>query len=387
MTSENTCASTATDNPNPPCCGIDNQQRDADGHNACTDQTKPQGTRPWYRHGWHGLSALTSVWSAILAIPLIVYLFDGEQFPTVMQISTDAFLGTLPFIIFAVLSIAYLKATGAETLVAKAFEGKTSRMIVFAALFGGLAPFCSCEVIPFIAGLLAIGVPLPAVMAFWLSSPLIDPPALLITAGALGWHFAIAKMIAAVSLGLLGGFLLQSLAAHPVYQSPLRHDRTAGGCCGSSPKQPQVQWAFWHDTERQKEFSNQFRENAVFLVKWLCFAYLLEALLILYIPASMIASIVGGEGLGSITLGALVGMPAYLNSYAAPPLVAGLMEQGMSPGSAMAFMIAGAISSIPAMTAVWSLVKKPVFFTYLGMGLFGAILLGYGFEVWVNTSP
>ena len=37
----------------------------------------------------------------------------------------------------------------------------------------------------------------------------------------------------------------------------------------------------------------------------------------------------------------LVGMPAYLNSYAAPPLIAGLMEQGMSAGSAMAFMTAG----------------------------------------------
>ncbi len=39
-------------------------------------------------------------------------------------------------------------------------------MIVLAALFGGLAPFCSCQVIPFVAGLLALGTPLPAVMAF-----------------------------------------------------------------------------------------------------------------------------------------------------------------------------------------------------------------------------
>ena len=42
----------------------------------------------------------------------------------------------------------------------------------------------------------------------------------------------------------------------------------------------------------------------------------------------------------------------------------------------MAFMVAGAISSIPAMTAVWSLVKKPVFVAYLGFGVGGAILFG-----------
>jgi uncharacterized membrane protein YraQ (UPF0718 family) len=45
-------------------------------------------------------------------------------------------------------------------------------------------------------------------MAFWLSSPLIDPPTLLITAGALGWEFAIGKAVFAVALGLFGGALV-----------------------------------------------------------------------------------------------------------------------------------------------------------------------------------
>lgn len=79
-------------------------------------------------------------------------------------------------------------------------------MIVLAALVGGLAAFCSCQVIPFIAGLLALGVPISAVMAFWLCSPLGDPASLLVTPGALGWDFAIGKTVAAVFLGLFGGF-------------------------------------------------------------------------------------------------------------------------------------------------------------------------------------
>ena len=116
--------------------------------------------------------------------------------------------------------------------------------------------------------------------------------------------------------------------------------------------------------------------NALFLVKWLALAYLLEALLITYVPADAIGSVVGGEGFLPIVIGALVGAPAYLNSYAAPALVAGLMEQGMSAGAAMAFMVAGAISSIPAMAAVWSLVNRPVFFAYIGFGIAGAIVIG-----------
>jgi uncharacterized membrane protein YraQ (UPF0718 family) len=45
-------------------------------------------------------------------------------------------------------------------------------------------------------------------------------------------------------------------------------------------------------------------------------------------------------------------MPAYLNSYVAPPLLVGLAEQGMSAGAAMAFMVAGAVNSVPEVAAV-----------------------------------
>lgn len=342
--------------------------------NCCGERVKP--TLSLLENLDHRLKPAKSVWTFILLIPLTVFLLDQTKIYEVISIAASALVATLPFIAFAVLLIAYLKATGAETLVAKAFEGRTSRMIFLASLFGGLAPFCSCEVIPFVAGLLAVGVPLPAVMAFWLSSPLIDPPSLLITAASLGWHFAIAKALAAVSLGLLGGFLLHAFSHYPLIHSPLQTSSQTNGCCGTGPTQKAPQWAFWHEANRRREFLQQFAENSLFLIKWLLFAYLLEALLILYVPASLIGSIVGGEGAGPVVLGALVGMPAYLNSYAAPALVAGFMEQGMSAGSAMAFMIAGAISSVPAMVAVWSLVKKPVFFTYLGLGLSGAVLLG-----------
>ena len=73
-------------------------------------------------------------------------------------------------------------------------------------------------------------------------------------------------------------------------------------------------------------------------------------------------------------------MPAYLNSYVAPPLLAGLMDQGMSAGAAMAFVIAGGVSSVPAMAAVWSLVTARVFAAYLGLGVIGAILAGLAWQ-------
>ena len=152
---------------------------------------------------------LKTPWAVIVAALVGVAVLDPNNLTATIKFALAALAHTAPFILFAVFLLAYLKSTGAEVMIAKAFVGRELRMIFLAALFGGLAPFCSCEVIPLIAGLLALGAPLSAVMAFWLASPLIDPPTLLITAAALGWPFAIGKAVAAVALGLFGGFVIR----------------------------------------------------------------------------------------------------------------------------------------------------------------------------------
>jgi len=337
-------------------------------------------TRPaiWQR----SLDGLRSVWGLIGLILLSVLVIDPANVQGIVTTAVNALLGTAPYILVAVLLIAWLKASGAETMIARAFQGRETRMIFLAALFGGLAPFCSCEVIPFIAGMLALGAPLSAVMAFWLSSPLIDPPTLFITASALGWDFAFGKMAGAVAVGLMGGFVTRLLVGQGLFADPLKSYETGGSCCSkSTPFEGQTVWRFWTEDERVQTFKEQTLSNGIFLLKWLTFAYLLQGLLVTYIPANLIGAAVGGEGVLPIVIGALVGAPAYLNSYAAPPLVAGLMEQGMSAGAGMAFMMAGAVSCIPAMAAVWSLVKAPVFAAYVVFGIGGAILVGIGFSL------
>jgi len=279
------------------------------------------------------------------------------EFGATLGFMANAMTSTAPFIIFAVLAVAYLKATGAETLLARAFEGAQTRMIVLAALLGGLSPFCSCEVIPFIAALLAVGAPLGAVMAFWLSSPLMDPAMFAITSGTLGFDFAIAKTVAAVGLGLFGGFITMALSNNPVFVDPLREKPKVGGCCGvKAPFQGKPVWAFWQQSERKLAFRDTAVENAVFLTKWLLLAYTIEALMIRYIPAEWVAKALGGEGIGTIILASFIGAPAYLNGYAAVPLVDALMTQGMSTGAALSFMIAVA--------------------AYLGLAVTGAIISG-----------
>jgi uncharacterized membrane protein YraQ (UPF0718 family) len=313
---------------------------------------------------------------------VLVALLDWPQLLPTLSFTAKALISTAPFILFAVLAVAYLKASGAESLLARAFEGNPVRMIIMAAMLGGLSPFCSCEVIPFIAALLAVGAPLGAVMAFWLASPLMDPAMFAITSGTLGWEFAVAKTIAAVSLGMFGGFGVMLAARTPVFVNPLRERPAIGSCCGTEkPFSGAPLWAFWKEQPRRETFRDTALENGLFLLKWLTLAYVIEALMLHYVPAQWIAGMLGGTGIMPILLGALVGAPAYLNGYAAVPLVDALLAQGMTQGAAMSFVIAGGVSCIPAAIAVWALVKPRVFAAYLGFALVGAVLAGLVWQI------
>ncbi|MCF6303716.1 MAG: permease, partial [Devosiaceae bacterium] len=163
----------------------------------------------------------------------------------------------------------------------------------------------------------------------------------------------------------------------------LREGVGNGGCGSAHVRNPEkVIWKFWGEPSRISKFSKSARSNLFFLGKWLTLAFFLESLMLAYIPAENIVALVGGGDFASIALATLAGVPAYLNGYAALPLVAGLMEQGMSSGAGMAFLIGGGVTSIPAAMAVWALARFPVFVAYIFLSLAGAFSAGMLFQAW-----
>ncbi|MCK0096209.1 permease [Yoonia sp. F2084L] len=326
------------------------------------------------------------VWLFTAAILAVLAVIDPTQAVQSLGFTAKALLETAPYLLLSIGLAAYAGATGADGLIARVFTGAPIIMIFVAAAFGGLSPFCSCGVIPLIAALLAMGVPLSAVMAFWLASPVIDPSMFALTVGVLGLEFAVAKTLAAIGLGVFGGFVTLALMRLGAFADPLREGVGNGGCGASSIRDPKPPvWAFWQDTERRAKFRRTAVSTTVFLAKWLTLAFVLESLMIAFLPADFVASAVGGEGLGSILTATLVGVPAYLNGYAALPLVSGLVEQGMAPGAGLAFLVAGGVTSLPAAIAVWALAKRSVFVLYVALALSGSLASGLLFQAWIAS--
>ena len=63
-------------------------------------------------------------------------------------------------------------------------------------------------------------------------------------------------------------------------------------------------------------------------------------------------------------------------------LVAGLLNQGMSGGAALAFLLGGATTTIPAMAAVFGLVQKRIFILYLVLTTVSAFLTGVLYQLY-----
>ncbi len=330
---------------------------------------------------WRSLR-MDPAWAAVAAIFAVLAAFMPQQAAVSAGFTAKAVGSVLPFFTISIGLAAYAKATGAENLIAKAFSGRVEVMIVIAGLVGALSPFCSCGVIPIIAALLASGVPLAPVMAFWLASPLMDPSMFAITMGVLGLQFAIAKTFAAIAVGLLGGFgVLAAQRLGVLAGPPLRDGVGNGGCAGSKIRNPkEVVWRYWQEPARQETFWTSARQNALFLGKWLVLAFVVESLMVAYVPDDLVAGIAGDGGFLSILGATLVGIPSYLNGNAALPLVAGLMDKGMAPGAAMAFLIGGGVTSIPAALAVWAVASRQVFVAYLAFAILGAVLAGIAFQ-------
>ncbi len=95
----------------------------------------------------------------------------------------------------------------------------------------------------------------------------------------------------------------------------------------------------------------------LFLGKWLSLAFLVEALIVHYLDPAWIAAALGGDQPFAIPLATAIGIPLYTSGVAAIPITEGLLASGMSPGAALAFLIAGPVTTVPAMLAVWALVK------------------------------
>ena len=233
--------------------------------------------------------------------------------------------------------------------------------------------------------MLAAGAPITPVMVFLISSPLISPSAFFVTLGGLGVDFALWRLGSAVVLGLTAGWLTDILVKMSYLESsvlrvePAEHveDRFAASCNASIEKNS----AGWMRKEIVTAFLRQLKRSGIFIGKFVMLAVIAQAVIVRYVPQNWVGLVVGANHSYSVLLSTLIGIPAYVNSFSAVPLLKGLIALGMDKGAALAFFIAGPVMSVPSMMAVVALFKRRILYVYATTGIAGALAFGYAYNL------
>lgn len=99
------------------------------------------------------------------------------------------------------------------------------------------------------------------------------------------------------------------------------------------------------------------------------------------IPPEWVPNLFGSGHVYSVPLAATLGLPFYINTEASLPLVRAMLDSGMSQGAALAFLIAGAGTSIGAIAGALTIARWKVVSLVVGVLWVGAILSGYLFDL------
>lgn len=324
------------------------------------------------------------MWAMAVIVTIAVAIYWPEKTQETLRFVVESFVDVAPTIAIGIVLAAWVAASGAGAVTAKWFEGRPASTIVIASAIGSVTPVCGVTVLPLMTGFLAAGVPLAPVMAFWLSSPVTDPAMFAVTWAVLGPAFAMGKMVAAFVLGIIAGAGTAALASTGMVQRPLRSSRLAAGsgCCGNGAA---VGFLFriWREPVRLRIFCAELLSMARLITLCLTFAFAAEFLLRDLLPPYLLATYVGEDSNYAIPLAVLVGAPLYLDGYAALPLVRGLLDLGMSPGAAMAFLVSGGAVSIWGVMAVVAVLRSATIALFVTLAAIGSLAIGYVFdEIW-----
>ncbi len=242
------------------------------------------------------------------------------------------------------------------TPVARLLDGlcrrKPALAVASSAVLGMVSPLCTYGTVPILLRLLRSGVPIAPLVTFLSASSLMNPQLFVITWGGLGRQLAIARLVTVSVFGVGLGALLYLLPTRWTVAPALirEHERAHTHVAGREHRTPRFGW---------RKFARDCGRTLEFVGFYVILGVLLGAMVEVYLPGRYILSWLGGSGWFSVLSASLLGVPLYACGGGTIPLVRSLVEEGMSSGAALAFLLAGPATRIAPLLALAS-VLRPV---------------------------
>ena len=233
--------------------------------------------------------------------------------------------------------------------------------IPIASILGIASPLCMYGTIPIAASFSKSGIKDDWLAAFMMSSILLNPQ-LIVYSTALGSVALVIRIISSFVCGIAAGLLVRWFYHDKSFFNFVAFDE---------PKS--------HDTDPNLllRLMKNIGRNIKATGLWFLLGSILSAVFQRYVPADVISGLFGeNEGFG-VLMAATIGVPLYACGGGTIPLLIQWLADGMSMGSAAAFMITGPSTKITNLGAVKIVLGVKHFIFYLIFVMLFSLILGW----------
>lgn len=233
--------------------------------------------------------------------------------------------------------------------------------IFIASALGIASPLCMYGTIPLAASFSDSGMEDDWLAAFMMSSILLNPQ-LILYSMALGKTALVIRILSSFLCGAAAGLLIRTF-----YREKGFFNFAGFSDPVSRDTDPNLFLRFLKNLGR-----NIRATGPMFLL-----GVALSALFQRYVPADVVASLFGGNKGFGVLMAATIGVPLYACGGGTIPLLQAWLMDGMSMGSAAAFMITGPATKITNLGAVKIVLGAKRFALYLAFVILFALVTGW----------
>lgn len=231
--------------------------------------------------------------------------------------------------------------------------------VIPASALGVASPLCMYGIIPLAASFARYGICDDWLAAFMMSSILLNPQ-LIIYSAALGTTALCVRIISCFLCGIAAGLFVRfcckkNFFNFGVFEEPANRDTD-----------PNILLRFL------KNLGRNIRATGIYFL----FGIILSALFQRYVPADAMTALFGGNEAFGVLMAATIGVPLYACGGGTIPLLQAWLLDGMSLGSASAFMITGPATKITNLGALKIVLGAKNFILYLGYIMVFAFVTG-----------
>jgi len=320
-----------------------------------------------------------------------------------------------PWLLLGLLIAGLMKAWVPSKILSKHL-GKGKSAVIKAALIGAPLPLCSCGVIPVATELRRSGASAPATASFLVATPETGIDSVSVSYALLGPVFAIYRPFAAIVSAIVTGLLVSTVKDEDIKPPTIESKKNTSSCCSSTPVKKEtpksttistccsakpanetiepasnsccstsatstaseispVQLPFLDDVIEKTKTGVYYAATKLIddIIVWLAIGLIFAAIVRTYLPEEFLLSY--GSGLPAMLLMIAISIPMYICATASTPIAAGFIMAGLSPGTALVFMMAGPATNISTLGIIKSEMGGAVLIHYL----LGVALCALGF--------